>query len=295
MDGKKDIIITGASSGIGAALTQSLAKQGYTLYVCARRESKLNLITCNNTIAIGYKCDVSDEEQVKAFISYIQKYTTNIYALINCAATFGAIGKMIQTESKDWRRAIDVNLFGTYYMIKHVVPMMSAGLKPRIINFSGGGAFEATPNYSAYAVSKAAVVRLTETIAKELASLDIAVNAVAPGFVATEIHEQTIQSGIDNAGREHFDFTLKKLSGDSIPIEIPVNCVNFLLSEKANGLTGKTISASFDPWSNPKFHKNISEINKSDLYTMRRINFINLPDKTLQSHLDDKDTEKNIK
>ena len=294
MNTEKNIIITGASSGIGAALTQTLAKQGYRLYVCARRGKKLNLVTLNNTIAAGYKCDVSKEKQVKSFIAHIQEYTNNIYALINCAATFGAIGKMIKTESKDWRRTMEVNLFGTYYMIKNAAPLMSGRLRSRIINFSGGGAFEAFPNYSAYAVSKAAVVRLTETLAAELAPAEIAVNAVAPGFVATEIHEQTLQAGIDNAGSDHFAATLKKLSSNSVPIDIPINCVNFLLSEKADGLTGKTISAGFDPWSNQKFQENIAEINKSDLYTMKRINLINLPDEKLYSCLVSEDIEKKV-
>jgi len=260
-------VITGASSGIGAALARALASDGSTLYVCARRADKLD-----DTVAFGYPCDVSREEQVAEFVAQVRARTPRVDALINCAGVFGAIGPLLETDSREWYETIKVNLYGTYLMTKHVAPLMVAERSPCVINFSGGGAFGPFPNYSAYAVSKAAVVRLTETLAVELAPRGVKVNAVAPGFVATEIHQATLRKGPGMAGVEHFERTRQLLREGSVPIEVPVACVRFLLSPQARELTGKTISASFDPWDTPEFVKAIPRINRSELYTLRRIN-----------------------
>ena len=285
MNEQRHVVITGASSGIGAALTQALASDGFALYVCARRADKLNQITQDNVIAFGYPCDVSQEEQVMEFVAQIRARTPHVDALINCVGSFGAIGPLLQTDSRGWYKTIEVNLYGTYLMTKHVVPLMVPERSPCIINFSGGGAFSPFPNYSAYAVSKAAVVRLTENLAIELASKGIKVNAIAPGFVATDIHEATLHVGPAMAGGKHFEDTQRLLREGSVPIEVPVACVRFLLSDQARELTGKTISASFDPWSMPEFVELIPQINQSDLYTLRRINLVNLPEGPLRSDL----------
>lgn len=272
----RHIVITGASSGIGAALTQVLALEGNALYVCARRADKLNWVTLDLVAAFGYPCDVSKEEQVAEFVARVRARTPRVDALINCAGSFGAIGPVLETDSREWLKTIEVNLYGTYLMIKHIAPLMVPGSS--IINFSGGGAFSPFPNYGAYAVSKAAVVRLTETLAIELAPKGIRVNAVAPGFVATEIHEATLRAGRVMAGAEHFERTRQLLSEGSVLVEVPVACVQFLLS---CGLTGKTISASFDPWDTPEFVEAIPRVNQSELYTLRRINLVNLPEMEL--------------
>lgn len=286
MTDRRHVVITGASSGIGAALTKSLAADGCALYVCGRTITDLDDVTRRNIIAFGHPCDVSKEAQVAAFVEKIRARTSHVDGLINCAGHFGAIGPLVDTDSREWLSALEVNLFGTYLMIKHIVPLMKSGSRSSIINFAGGGAFSPFPNYSAYAVSKAAVVRLTETLAVELAASQIAVNAVAPGFVATRIHEATLRVGPDKAGEEHFNYTQRMATQGKDAMERAVSCVQFLLSESAHGLTGKTISAGFDPWSTSAFRERIASINQSDLYTMRRINLVNLPDDALKEDLD---------
>lgn len=279
------IVITGASSGIGAALTHALSADGHHLYVCARRASGLAEITKDGTVAMWRTCDVSQERDVAEFVEWVAEHTRHVNALINCAAVVEPIGPVLETNSQQWLNTITINLFGTYLMVKFVVPLMEKAERPRIIAFSGGGAFNAFPNYSAYAVSKAAVVRLTENLAIELAPFGIKVNAVAPGFVATPIHEDTMRAGPDKAGEEYFQYTKRLLREGAVPMEVPVACVRFLLSEQAGDLTGKTISASFDPWGTHVFQERIAEINQSDLYTLRRINLVNLPDAPLRTAL----------
>lgn len=276
----RHVVISGASSGIGAALTAALVKDGHELYVCARRKERITA-----ALALGYSCDVSREDQVRAFVAEIEKRTEHVDALINCAGILGAIGPTVETESSSWWHTIEVNLLGTYLLTKHVTPLMRAERTPRIINFSGGGAFSPFPNYSAYAASKAAVVSLTENLAIELAPRGIRVNAIAPGFVATEIHEATLAAGPTRAG-EQYERTISQLREGSVPIATPVDCVRFLLSSAAAELSGKTLSARFDPWRTEAFRGLIPEINRSDLYTLRRMNAINLPDLELRSAIE---------
>lgn len=292
MNDIRHIVVAGASSGIGAAITRELSGAGTALYVCARRTDRLTEVTQNNTIAFGYHCDVSKEDQVKDFVGEVRKQAPQIDALINCAGGFGSIGPTIHTNSDEWFKTVKTVLFGTYLMIKHVAPLMIGERHPRIINFSGGGAFSPFPNYSAYAVSKAAVVRLTENLAVELAPSGIAVNAVAPGFVVTEIHDATLQAGPEAAGAEHFERTQILVEGGQTPIAVPVACVKFLLSDAAKNLTGKTISANFDPWDQPEFVQSIDQINSSDLYTQRRINLVNLPEDEFRDNLTSASTRK---
>lgn len=207
-----------------------------------------------------------------AFARWVTDQTPVVDALINGAGAFGAIGRFEATDSEQWFHTIRVNLFGAYLMTKHLLPALTRSGDPRVVNFSGGGAFGTFPHYSAYAVSKSAVVRLTECLAVELADRRISVNAVAPGFVATAIHDATIAAGPDAAGQTHYERTQALMREGAVPLELATECVLFLVSPEAHGLTGKTISASFDPWRQPVFSESIPEINASDLYTMRRVN-----------------------
>jgi NAD(P)-dependent dehydrogenase (short-subunit alcohol dehydrogenase family) len=282
----RQIVVAGASSGIGAALVQALARDGHKVYACARRGERLAQVTKNNTIAQSRVCDVSDEEQVVSFLHWVSEQTPHIDAVVNCAGSFGAIGPIESTGSAAWLDTLRVNLFGTFLMIKHAMPLLERSPDARILNFSGGGAFNAFPRYSAYACSKAAVVRLTESLAAELAPRGIAVNAVAPGFIATEIHRATLAAGEERAGPEAFRQTQAMLEDGDGRMTTAVDCIRFLLGEESRGLTGKTISANFDPWPTPEFREQLATITRSDVWTMRRMNIVNLPEDDLKRLLD---------
>lgn len=281
----RPVLIAGASAGIGAALVEALAGDGRTVFACARRAEALRRVTRDDAIARSRVCDVADERQVAALFEWMRQHTERLDALIVCAGGFGAIGDFAETDSDAWRATLVDNVFALYLLAKHALPLLARGERPRMITFSGGGAFGPFPRYSAYAVSKAAVVRLTECLADELRERGIAVNAVAPGMVATEIHAATLAAGPERAGHEHFVRTQEVASLGGVPMEVPVECVRFLLSRDADGLTGRTIAASFDPWRSERFRVHLPDIMRSDLYTMRRINPVNLPDSALRERL----------
>jgi NAD(P)-dependent dehydrogenase (short-subunit alcohol dehydrogenase family) len=273
----KCVILSGASSGIGAALTRALAEDGYRLFVCARRADLLEEVTDKGRLATAFSCDVTQEADVERFIDQVTSKTRRVYALINCAGVYGAIGPALKVDSAEWMSATQVNLFGVYLMTKHAARLMHAEDEPRIVNFAGGGAFDPLPNCSSYAVSKAACVRLTETLAVELAEQNIRVNAIAPGFIATDMHKATLTAGRDLAGDALYEITKAKLEDGSVPMSVPIDIVRFLLSSAAGRLSGRTLAASFDPWRTPVFADSIDAINESPLYTMQRINLVHLP------------------
>ena len=270
-----NILISGGGSGIGAALTMDLAAHGHSVIICGRREKNLREVAGTSKNVYYHVCDVSDEKSVIDFLNFVKGKFDHIDVIINSAGLFGAIGRFDKTDSKIWKKTFEINMFGVYLVTKHFLDLLLRSDVKKIINFSGGGAFGAFPNYSAYAVSKAAVVRFSENIAAELKDLGVQVNCVAPGFVATEIHDATLKVGEEIAG-EHFKKTMEQLKEGSVPMEVVVECVKFLISPESDGLTGKTISASFDKWNSDVFKKSIDQITGSELYTMRRINLINL-------------------
>ena len=270
-----NILITGAGSGIGAELARALAGDGHSLIICGRRRSRLREIAESGGSISFMKCDVSDEKQVAKFRKYAEKRFEFLDVIINNAGVFGAIGRFDMTDSKSWKKAFEINTFGTYLVTKYFLGLLLKSGTKKIINFAGGGAFNAFPNYSSYAVSKAAVVRFTENIAAELKGSGVKVNCIAPGFVATGLHESTLKAGEKLAG-EQYRHTMEKISKGSTPVGIPVSCIKFLISDESGPLTGKTISANFDKWGSDVFNSSIDEISSSDLYTMRRINIVNL-------------------
>jgi NAD(P)-dependent dehydrogenase (short-subunit alcohol dehydrogenase family) len=126
---------------------------------------------------------------------------------------------------------------------------------------------------------------MTECLADELYNKGIMVNAVAPGFLATEMHKATIDAGPERAGRMQFQRTQAILGQGLGPMENVVNCVQALISPAMDRLTGKTISSNFDPWQSPTFVEDIAEITRSDLYTLRRMDVVNLPEGRLRTKL----------
>jgi NAD(P)-dependent dehydrogenase (short-subunit alcohol dehydrogenase family) len=279
------IVISGASSGIGARLAQSLAAEGHRVFICARRADRLASVAHESRAIETFVCDVSDDRQVSNFICGLSAKTEAVDVLINCAGGFGEIGPITVADSSRWWQTIEVNLKGTYLVTQGMLPLLMKGKQPRVINFAGGGAFSPFPNFSAYACAKTAIVRLTECLAAELAPSNIRVNALAPGFVPTEMHEATLQAGEARAGRMQFQRTRAIMSEAGPAMENVVNCVRMLISPLLDDLTGKTISSNFDPWQAPNFKICLPDIVRSDLYTLRRVNVVNLPDGRLRTTL----------
>ena len=124
MNFRKSIVISGASSGFGAALTRCLAQDGHNLYICARRVDRLAMVVHGYPSAFHAKCDVGDETEVKKFLQKVQERTSSVDALIHCAARLSPIGHFNEVDSNEWLSSFKTNLFGAFLMAKYVVPLM---------------------------------------------------------------------------------------------------------------------------------------------------------------------------
>jgi len=138
----------------------------------------------------------------------------------------------------------------------------------RIINISGGGTTSPFPNYSSYACSKTAIVKLTENMSVEYPKIDI--NAIAPGFIRTRLADQTLKAK-EKAGK-FYNKTQKMVKSGGQSMKKAVDLVMFLLSKESEGISGKLISAQYDDWSNPNFIDRLKT--DKDFCTLRRIDHI---------------------
>jgi 3-oxoacyl-[acyl-carrier protein] reductase len=154
-------------------------------------------------------------------------------------------------------------------MCRKLIPRFKQQRYGKVIQLSGGGATNPLPKISAYAVSKAAIVRFAETLAEEVRGSGIDVNAIAPGALNTRMLEEVLIAGPEMVGKEFYERSLKQQESGGASIERAAELALFLASSLSDGITGKLISAAWDNWE--EWPKHLSELNKSDVYTLRRI------------------------
>lgn len=249
----KRIVVTGASGGIGAAIARHLDGLGVRLLLIARTPGPLEAVMAtlprgpHQTIPL----DVTDEEAWAAAAPVLAA-AGPIDGLVTAAGILGPVGLPGDWQLSAFRRTIEVNLIGTLLSILNLLESLRA-TRGAVVAFSGGGATSPLPRYDAYAASKVAVVRLAENMAEELAPDGVRVNCVAPGFVATAMHGGTLDAGPDLAGADYYLRTRRNLDHGGDPPELAAELTGFLLSDEAEGITGRLISARWDPWKQTEF------------------------------------------
>lgn len=193
-------IVTGASAGIGEAIARKLATDGLAVALVARSEERLNSlvkeINSKGGKTIAVPADIADVAQVREMVQRVETELGAPGLLVNNAGRLSAIGPLWENDPEEWWGDVEVNLKGLYLCIREVLPGMQAAGRGRIVNMTGGGAGGPFPFVSAYAVSKAAVVRLTENLYEELRKTDspVKVFVTSPGFVRTAMTEQFLKS-----------------------------------------------------------------------------------------------------
>ena len=272
LDGKR-AVITGGGRGIGKAIAGALVREGAALLLISRTESELAAAKAEllkagtkvETAALDVAGSAAPDEIKKAIE---RVFPDGIDVLVTAAGIYGPIGRAFELDPKLWKQAIDVNLFGTFAAIQAAVPAMKKRGGGKIITFSGGGD-GAYPRFSAYVASKGGVVRLTETLASELAEFRIDINAIAPGPVNTRFLEELLAAGPERAGKETYEKSLAQKEEGGVPPEKVAELVLFLASSASDGISGKLISAVRDNYAGFPDHRD--EIMNSDVYNVRRI------------------------
>ena len=265
-------IVTGAGRGIGKEIAMGLAREGARVVAAARTpaeiESTAGEIASRGGEAIAVPVDVSNAPQVNALARTALDRFGRIDVLINNAGTFGPIGPLVSNDSEAWVNTIMVNLGGTFLCTRAVLPGMVERRRGKIINLSGGGAASSRPNFTAYAASKAAIIRFTESVAKEVAEHNVQVNAMAPGPVFTRLTESILRAG-EAAGTEALEEAYRQQRSGNPTLPDAVALAVFLASDESDGLSGRFISAVWDDWR--AIPAQMDRITSSDLYTLRRV------------------------
>lgn len=269
-------IITGANQGLGEAIAKAFVQAGASVVLCARDQKKLTAVAEELRTHCGAKqqveaipADVSNHADVENLIITALKKFPQIHILVNNAGVYGPKGTLDEVDWDEWVQTIQINLLGSIIMARSLLPHFRMHHYGKIIQVSGGGATTPLPFLSAYAASKAGIVRFMETLAEEVKVENIDVNSIAPGALNTRLLDEVLEAGPQKVGKSFYERALKQKTEGGAPLERGAQLAVFLASAASDGLTGKLISAIWDPWEHLPEH--LETLQKSDIYTLRRI------------------------
>ena len=270
----KVAIVTGGGRGIGEAIALAFAREGARLAIASRTQAELDQVAARiqelGAQVQAICTDVSSRDDVVRLIETTLATYGQIDILVNAAGVYGPIGPMWDVDVDEWIRAMQINLFGTFMCCHTVLPHMIERRQGKIVNFSGGGATSPLSRFTAYGVSKTAIVRLTETLAQEVKEFNIQANAVAPGAVDTRLQDDVLAAGERAGDLLECIHRLRETGEGGVPRELPAELVVFLASDDSDGLTGKLIAAPHDGWQEWGSER-ITEVMSAPWFTLRRM------------------------
>lgn len=228
----KTAIVTGASRGIGKAIALRLAEAGMNVAVCARNEAILS--TYNDSRIMPVIADVSDFNQVEELVNQVLEQFGRIDVVVNNAG-ITRDNLLMCMSNEEWEQVLQVNLTGTFYVCRAVIRQMLKQRYGRIVNIASVVGVAGNPGQANYAAAKAGIIGLTKSLAKEVASRQILVNAVAPGYIDTDmtqvLSEQQKQSIVN-----HIPLGRVGQVGDVAEL------VHYLVSDTNMYITGQVIN-----------------------------------------------------
>jgi 3-oxoacyl-[acyl-carrier protein] reductase len=269
-------LITGANQGLGLAIARAYVQAGASVLMCARdsallqkARSDVEALAESGQIVEAETADVSDPGQVERLAARALALFPRLHVLVNNAGVYGPMGPIETVDWTTWTRAMEINIYGSVLPCRAVLPHFKAQRYGKIVQLSGGGATNPLPRISAYAASKAAIVRFAESLAVEVREFGIDVNAIAPGALDTRLLDEVLAAGSEAVGKDFYDRMVATKAQGGTPLEVGAALAVFLGSAASDGLTGRLLSAVWDPWDTLPGHR--ADLDGSDVYTLRRI------------------------
>lgn len=242
----KVVIVTGAGRGIGAAVSEALAKAGATVVLTARTaaqtEDVAQMISREGGAAVSSPCDVSDWDAMQNLTEATLRRFGRIDALINNAGVIDPISRLADSDPSAWKRSIEINLVGAYYGVRAVLPPMLAAGGGTIVNVSSGAAHNPLEGWTAYCSGKAGLAMLTRGIAQEYAGQGIRAFGFQPGTTDTEMQVIIRASGINPISQIP--------RANLTPVAHPAAAIVYLCTPAADDLAGKEFSLRDDAFRN---------------------------------------------
>jgi len=245
-------LVTGAATGIGLAIALRLARAGYDIAVAdtnaAGAEGAAKQLREGGGRAAAIRCDVGDREAVFRMADEAARALGDIELLVNNAG-IARLGPLASFAEKDWRELFRVNVDGVFFCCQAVLPGMLARKRGNIVNIASWNGKLGAPNFGAYSATKAAVISLTQALAREVAGFGIRVNAVCPGIVTgtpmrKEVERQGQAFGLPPSAERAKTVPLGRLA---VPEDI-ANAVAFLASDEAAYMIGQAINVTGGLW-----------------------------------------------
>jgi len=275
LDGRA-AIITGANQGLGLAIARAYVQAGASVMLCARGAGLLSrardevaALADRGQIVEARRADVTSESDVTMLVEAAIARFGRIHILVNNAGVYGPMGGVDDVDWSAWVRAMEININGSVLPMRAVLPHFKRQRYGKIVQVSGGGATTALPRITAYAASKAAVVRLAESVALDVKAHGIDVNSIAPGALNTRMMYELMAAGPATVGEQFYERMKQIAEVGGTPLETGAALAVFLGSAASDGVTGKLISATWDPWERLQEYR--GDLDGSDIYTLRRI------------------------
>lgn len=263
-----NLVVTGSSSGIGRALVERLLAGGHRVWGIARSDQ--SDFAARHAGFSGVRADAADWKQMEAAARTVVAAAASIDGLVACAGVQGEISLALEADPVAWSATVRANLDGTFFALRAFASLLRAApRRAKVVCFSGGGATKPRARFSAYGAAKTAVVRLVETVAEEERGHPLDINTIAPGAINTRLTDEVLALGPTVVGEAEFAAAQRQKADGGSSLEGALDCVEWLLSPASDGISGRLISAPWDPWKTLAARR--EGLAPSDLYTLRRI------------------------
>jgi NAD(P)-dependent dehydrogenase (short-subunit alcohol dehydrogenase family) len=266
-------VVTGGGRGLGRVFAQTLAAAGAAVAVTARSADQVAeavaSIEAAGGRAVGATCDVTDQPEVERALVSVQRQLGPVDLLVNNAGEWGPIDPVWEVDPEQWWRTMEIHVRGSFLCARAVLPGMIERRRGRIVNVVSQAGIHRWPTCSAYAVSKAAVVKFTENLAVEARRHGVSVFACDPGIATTGLTDQAMTMDApaeSSAGRAAAWIRRQVADGRAVPPELGARLVAMLADGRADALTGRCLTVHDDV---AALVARAEEIQRDDLYTLK--------------------------